>query len=109
MQNLVIAPTATFRRKKQEVNDTIKDSPNAINVEQKIGQVLPYHNRNARGTETKVYADMRQIMKLHEYNRQKYLDYFNRDLTLEKNPMFRVSFPDMDLENIRLEKCQESP
>jgi len=108
MDVLVIAPTATFRRKRNEVNDVIKDSPNAVNVEQKIGQVLPYHDRNARGTESKVYADMRMITKLHQDLRKKYVDYFVRDQIFEKNPMFRVSFPEMDVENIKLIRDQES-
>jgi len=45
---------------------------------------------------------------LHQDLRKKYVDYFVRDQIFEKNPMFRVSFPEMDVENIKLIRDQES-
>lgn len=103
MKTLVIAPTATFRKgvsleSVAQLNDEIKDSPDAVRLEQKLNKLFPKGTSKAsEAIEQKNYFDMRQIHHIHERNRQKDLEVYEKDALFAKRPMYGISLPVMKL------------
>jgi hypothetical protein len=106
MQNLVIAPTATYKRSgtRLTVDDIIKDSPDAVRINQVLNKPGFYPTipaggavKNSRGVGTKQYFDMRQVHSLNNYNRTKALQVFDLDYLYDVRPMYNISLPDMKL------------
>jgi len=99
MDNLVIAPTATYRRGplRKEVGELPKTSPDAVRVEQKIDSIVPKGSDKSGGNpvENRVYQDFRPMRTLHARNRARDLYIYDMDLLYEKRPMYNVSLPDM--------------
>jgi hypothetical protein len=110
MENVIIAPTAAWSRPeptaaRMQINDTIKDSPDAISYQQKIGSILPPNVSKADNDGVKtsnIYQDMRQITVDHAYNRTRDLQIFDKNTLLEKHPMTNISFPDVEGQNLKL-------
>ena len=67
MDILVIAPTGNFNRnsrspEQREINDTIKDQTDAVNLEKKFSQVVPKSaQKSPTEQEMKRYHDMRAV------------------------------------------------
>jgi hypothetical protein len=100
MRLLVIAPTATYRRGplRKEINDTVKGSPNAVVIEQKVDSIMPANCDKSRAiVEQRIYQDMTAMNLLHIRNRLKDLDIYNHDELYAKRPLYNVSYPDMKL------------
>jgi hypothetical protein len=103
MRSLVVAPTAMFRRgvslvSVTQLNDTIKDSPDAVVIEQKVDSIMPLSSDKSKSVvEQKIYQDMRQIHHIHERNRVKDLEVYYRDDLYSKRPMYGISLPVMKL------------
>jgi len=98
MDLLVIAPTASYRRgsHRKEINDTIKDSQDAIRLEQKVGSEVPKgSDKSGTVVEQKSYHDMQCIHKLHIRNRARDLQVYEMDELYSKRPLYNISFPDM--------------
>ena len=97
MADLIIAPTATFRRDPAQIqiNDDIKDHTDAIDLENKISRIVPKPNlKGPANTEFKSYHDMRAIHEGVAHADKKYRDLYNYlDMTANVNG---VSFPDTD-------------
>lgn len=100
---VVIAPTRTWKRSESSktTGDVIKDSPDRLDVEQKLDTVLPFSMDDPYSTQLqiKVYQDMRMIHRAHVVQRQNAIDHFNKDELCEKKPMNGVSLPQMELGN----------
>ena len=97
MADLIIAPTATFRRDPTQIqiNDDIKDQTDAVNLENKTARIVPKSAlKGPANTEFKSYHDMRAIHAGVAHADKKYRDLYNYlDLTAKVNG---VSFPDTD-------------
>jgi len=105
MRNLVIAPTATYKRGplRKEINDTIKDFSDAAIIEQKVDSIMPANSDKTKSVvEQRVYQDMKPIRHLHDRNRKKDLEIYYRDTLLEQHPMTNISFPEMKLRNHKI-------
>ena len=61
MDILIIAPTKDLYRDpaQKEINDTIKDQTDAVNLEERINKIVPEEKRSPNQTELKRYHDMR--------------------------------------------------
>lgn len=92
---LIIAPTHSYYRDpaQKEINDQIKDQTDAVNLEQKIAQVVPKTVRKSPDeTEQKVYHDMRMIRKGNKDSDQAArFDFFSKEYSKNENG---VAFPD---------------
>jgi hypothetical protein len=100
MRNLVIAPTSTYKRGplRKEVNDTIKDYVDAAVIEQRVDSIMPLNcDKSKSVVEQRIYQDMKSIHYLHERNRKRDLEVYDRDKLFETRPMYNVSFPEMKL------------
>jgi len=100
MDQLVIAPTATYKRGplRKEIDDTIKDYAGALRPEQKVTSIiLPGSNKATKGVEQKLYQDPRPMNDLHQRNRDRDLEVYYRDLLYETRPLYNVSYPEMKL------------
>lgn len=102
MDSLVIAPTATYHRGplRKEVNDEIKDSPDAIRIQQKVDSIVPKgSDRTGEDAfaENRIYNDFRPMRRLHQRARERDLEVYELDALYEKRPMYNISFPDMKL------------
>ena len=100
MDLLVIAPTHSYKRQgmRLEVDDTIKDSPNANRCKQKLGKLIPLNaNKAPKNVGQKVYNDMRPMNHLLERCRSRDLEIFYQDELLSYHPMHGISLPEMKL------------
>jgi hypothetical protein len=100
MDLLVIAPTAIYKRGplRKEINDTIKDSPEAVIIEQRVDSIMPINCDKSKSiVEQRIYQDMRPMNKLHKDNRARDLYIYNKNDLYEYRPMVNVSFPEMKL------------
>lgn len=101
MRNLVIAPTATYKRQgdRVQVNDTIKDYADFVVLKQKMGKPLVPAGTNKTGTvvQQKTYVDMQPIHHEIQHNRERALNVFEMDTLYDYRPLYGVSFPDMKL------------
>jgi len=104
MKTLVIAPTATFRKgvsikSTEQLNDAIKDSPEAVVIEQRVDSIMP-PNCDKSGVfvvEQRIYQDMRPINHIHKRNRERDLQIYDMDRLYSVRPLYNVSYPDMKL------------
>ena len=103
MKGLVIAPTATYRKglsveSVTQLNDTIKDSPDAVNTKQKLNKIIPAGtNKGSKATAQKTYFDLRQVHHELVRNRARALEVFELDNLYETRPMYNISLPEMKL------------
>jgi hypothetical protein len=98
MRNLVIAPTATWKKKTDSIFNVPNDHTDAVEIKQKLDKIIPKGtNKGAIGVVQKHHFDMRQIHHLHERNRQKDLEVYDNDLLYQTRPLYGVSYPEMKL------------
>jgi len=101
MERLVIAPTATYKRGplRKEINDAIKDSPDAIRIEQKVDSIVPKGSDKSGSVpvEQRIYQDNRPMRHNHARNRARDVNIWELDALYEKRPMYNISLPDMKL------------
>lgn len=106
MQGLVIAPTATYKRAgdRIEIDDEIKDSPDAVRIHQTLNKPGFYPTipaggavKNSAGVATNQYSDMRAVHATLAYNRTRALNVFDLDYLYDVRPMYNISLPEMKL------------
>jgi hypothetical protein len=110
MDKLIIAPTASWSKNaasREQLNDVIKDSPNAVKMQQKIGSMMlpktgTNKSRNDAVKVANIYQDMRQISSSHVRNRKRDLQIFETDRLYSQHPMRNISFPSVEGENLKL-------
>jgi hypothetical protein len=99
MDNLVIAPTATYRRGplRKEFVELSKDSPDAVRIQQKVDSIVPRGSDKSEGqpVENRIYEDFRPMRHLHARNRARDLYVFEMDDLYSRRPMYNISLPDM--------------
>lgn len=100
MRNVIIAPTATYKRKGDRIDivDTLKQSPDSIVVTHKPNTIMPKGVIKANAEiRQKTWFDM-QIMKSNDArNRRRALEVYDYDYLYETRPMCGVSLPNMKL------------
>lgn len=100
MDLLVIAPTATYKRGglRKEVDDAIKNSDDAVRIEQKINIVPKSADKTKNNIiENRIYQDFKPMRELHKRNRNMDLYVYNMDALYERRPMYNISLPEMKL------------
>lgn len=101
MDKLVIAPTAEYTRGplRKEINDEIKDSPDAIRVQQRVDSIISKNADKSKGepVEQVVYKDNRPMRHLHQRNRERDLNIYDLDELYSQRPMYNISLPTMKL------------
>lgn len=89
---MIIAPTHGYKRKDPDaINDTIKDSPDAIRLEKGYAKIIVGNQGNKR-IENKQYQDMRVI---HEVNKRIDDRYIRKPFYDAKEKIVVGSYPDM--------------
>ena len=99
MDKLIIAPTSSKGNdpSQDEINDSIKDQTNAVNLEQKLSPILTNGKKAPSGVEFKSYHDMRavpqQAIKQDDRRRRKF--FLDEQLRFKNG----VAFPNMQANN----------
>ena len=101
MRNLVIAPTATYKRQgdRVQVNDDVKDYKDFVVLKQKLGKPLVPASANKASAVPRqsTYVDMQSIHHEIQHNRDRALNIFEMDTLYDYRPLYGISFPEMKL------------
>lgn len=101
MDKLVIAPTATYSRGllRKEVDEPLKDSPDAVRIEQKVDSIIPKSadRSDDHPVENRIYQDFRPMRHSLQRSRERDLYIYNMDLLYSTRPMYNISLPTMKL------------
>lgn len=97
MKDVIIAPTHGYYRDQaqKELNDTIKDQTDAINLHERIGNIIPnsIYNKIPRNMTNKRYHDLRAIHLGNARADQNARNHFAEEEKLKRTN--GVAYPDM--------------
>jgi hypothetical protein len=103
MPDVIIAPTHTYKRGplRKEIDDTIRDNPDAIRNSQKLNPIIPKGSVKTTGEckTAKMYYDQRPIDTLAQYQRDRAEQIYQNDVLCDTHPMHGISLPVMDATN----------